>query len=120
MKSKMRIFAVLLAAVLILSLASGAAMAAEKKGSPFKEMCLKLMGLTKKTVEKEVNTVGTTIKKTTDVVVEEVEDVGRLATGDGSKARDVLEKPVKGITAVGGEAAYGVINAPIEAAQEVK
>ena len=32
--------------------------------------------------------------------------------------KDTLEKPVRGATAVAGEAAYGVLNAPIEAGQE--
>ena len=109
----MRFFVVMLILMLAISLTTGTAMA----GSPFKELCLKAMGLAGKTVEKEVNVVGYTIKKTTDVVVEEVKDVGKLATGKGS-VKDTLEKPVRGATAVAGEAAYGVLNAPIEAGQE--
>ncbi len=113
----MRIFVILLILMLTFSLSTDVAMAKE---SPFKRLCLKMMGLAKKTVEKEVNTVGRTIKKSADVVVEEVKDLGSLATGDTSKAKDVLVKPVRGATAVAGEAAYGVLNAPIEAAEEVK
>ena len=112
----MRFFAMFLVLVLTLSFTTGVAMAS----SPFKELCLKIMGVTTKTVEKEVNAVGRGVKKGADVVVEEVKDVGSLVTGDISKTKDVLEKPVRGATAVAGEAAYGVLNAPIEAAEEVK
>ena len=114
----MRIFVVLLVLALAISLTADTAMA-EKKRGPFAEACLKMMGLSKKTIEKEVNTVGYGIKKGTDVVVEEVKDVGKLATGDASKTKDILVKPVTGATKVAGETAYGVINAPIEATQEV-
>jgi len=106
---------VMLVLMLALSLSAGTAAA----GSPFKELCLKVMGMTGKTVEKEVNTVGRAVKGTADVVVEEAKDIGGLMTGDGSKARDIVEKPVRGATAVAGEAAYGVLNAPIEAGREV-
>ena len=110
----MRFFVIMLTLMLTLSFLVGTAMA----GSPFKRLCLKAMGMTTKTVEKEVNVIGKGIKKTTDVVIEEVKDVGKAATGKGS-VEDVLVKPVRGATAVAGEAAYGVLNAPIEAAQEV-
>lgn len=119
MKNSIRFFVIPLVLMLTLSLTSGVAMA-EKKGSPFKELVLKMFGYTSKTVEKEVNTVGRGIKKSTDVVVEEVKDVGKLATGDASKAKDVLVKPVTGATEAAGETAYGVLNAPIEAGKEVK
>ena len=111
----MKFFVIMLILMLTLSFLAGTAMA----GSPFKELCLKVMGITTKTVEKEVNVIGRGIKKTTDVVIEEVEDVGKAATGKGS-VKDVLVKPVRGATAVAGEAAYGVLNAPIEAAEETK
>lgn len=118
MRNKMRFFATLLVFVLIFSLTTNA-VAAEKKGSPFKKMVLKMMGMAKKTVEKEVSAVGRGIKKGADVVVEEVKDVGKLATGDMSKAKDVLVKPVTGTTEMVGKTAYDVINAPIEAGKEV-
>ena len=111
----MKFFVVLLVLVLTFSLSMSAAIA----GSPFAELCLKVMGASKKTVEKEINTVGRAIKGTADVIVEEGKDVGALLKGDGSKAKDVLVKPVKGATAVAGEAAYGVLNAPIEAGKEI-
>ena len=115
----MRFFAILLILALTLSLTADV-MAADKKSSPFKEMCLKVMGFSKKTVEKEVSAVGRGIKKGADVVVEEVKDVGALVTGDGSKAKDILVKPVKGTTDMVGKTVYDVINAPIEAAEEIK
>jgi predicted component of type VI protein secretion system len=110
----MRMFVMLLVMTLTLSLCAGTAMA----GSPFKEMVLKVLGHTSKTVEKEVNTVGKGVKKTADIVVEEVKDTGKLVTGDGSKVKDVLVKPVQGAAEVTGETAYGVINAPIEAGKK--
>lgn len=109
----MRFFVIVVTLMLTLSFLAGTAMA----GSPFKELCLKAMGMTTKTVEKEVNVIGKGIKKTTDVVVEEVKDVGKAATGKGS-IKDVLVKPVEGTAEVVGETTYGVINAPIEAGQE--
>lgn len=105
----------LLVLVFTISLSAGVATA----GSPFKEMVLKVLGHTSKTVEKEVNTVGRGIKKGADVVAEEAKDIGGLATGD-SEVKDVLVKPVKGAADMAGETAYGVVNAPIEAAEEVK
>ena len=114
----MRIFVALLVLVLSVTLLSGTA-TAEKKSSPFKELCLKAMGLSRKTVEKGVSTVGRGIKKSADIVIEEVKDVGKLATGDASKAKDVLVKPVEGAAEVVGETTYGVINAPIEAGREI-
>jgi len=92
--------------------------AGEKKASPFQEMVLKLMGMSQKTVEKEVNAVGRGIKKGADVVVEEAKDLGKLATGDKSKAKDVLVKPVMGATEAVGKTTHDVINAPIEAGEE--
>ena len=59
MKSRMKVLVVLVVMALTLSLTTSAAMA----GSPFKEMVLKMMGYTAKTVEKEVDTVGRGIKK---------------------------------------------------------
>lgn len=117
MSNKIRFLAMPLVLVLILVLSTGVAMA--EKSSPFKDLVFKMFGFTKKTVEKEVNTVGKGVKKGADVVVEEVKDVGSLATGDTSKAKDVLVKPVKGTAKVAGETAYGVVNAPIEAGKEV-
>lgn len=116
----MRIFILMLVMVITLSLAAGVARAEEKKTSPFKELVLKAMGLAGKTVEKEVKAVGKGVKKTVDVVVEEVKDVGRLATGDTSKVKDVLVKPVTGTTEAVGETAHDIIKAPIEAADEIK
>lgn len=118
MRNKIRFLVMPLVAVLVFALSTGVAMA-EKKSSPFKELVLKLFGYTTKTVEKEVDTVGKGIKKGADIVVEEVKDVGSLATGDVSKAKDVLVKPVKGVAEVAGETAYGVVTAPIEAGKEV-
>ena len=114
----MRVFVIFLVLVLTLSLTMGVAMA-EKKGSPFKRLVLKMFGYTTKTVEKEVTTVGKGIKKSADVVVEEIKDIGELATGDVSKTKDVLVKPVEGAAEVAGETTYGVINAPIEAGKEI-
>ena len=118
MKYKIRPLVLLLVAILIFSLAINAE-AADKKGSPFKRLCLKAMGLSKKTVEKEVNAIGRGIKKGADVVVQEGKDIGMLVTGDGSKAKDILVNPVKGTTEMVGETTYDVINAPIEAGKEV-
>ncbi len=114
----MRLFAVVLSVLFVFTLFADAALAKQIK-SPFKRLCLKIMGISTKTVEKEVNTVGRGIKKTTDIVVEEGKDVGKLMKGDGSKAKDVLVKPVTGATEVVGETAHGVITAPIEAGKEV-
>ena len=116
MKSRMKFFVMFLIAVMAFSVTMVEAMAKE---SPFAKLCLKVMGVTSKTIEKEVNVVGSGIKKTVDVVVEEVKDVGELATGKGD-VKDVLVKPVEGIAEVVGETTYGVINAPIEAVEEVK
>ena len=113
----MRIFITSIILILSVMLIAGAA---EAKESPFIKMMSRVFGHTAKTVEKEVNVVGTGVKKTADIVVEEVKDVGKLATGDGSKAKDVLVKPITGTTEVVGETTYGVINAPIEAAEEMK
>jgi hypothetical protein len=118
MKSKMIFFVILLVLALTFSFMTNSE-AAEKKGSPFKELCLKILGLSKKTVEKEVSAVGRGIKKGADVVVQEGKDIGALVTGDGSKAKDILVKPVKGATEMVGETTYDVINAPIEAGKEV-
>jgi len=118
MKNKMRLLVVMLALALALSFATSAA-AEDKEGSPFKELVLKVMGVSKKTVEKEVNAVGRGIKKGADVVVEEAKDIGKLATGDVSKTKDVLVKPVTGTAEMVGETAHDVINAPIEAGKEV-
>ncbi|MBN1872144.1 MAG: hypothetical protein JW800_06185 [Candidatus Omnitrophica bacterium] len=112
-----RFASIVLVLALIFSVATTAA-AGDKKGSPFKEVVLKMMGMSKKTVVKEVNAVGRGVKKSADVVVEEVKDVGKLATGDASKAKDVLVKPVKGATEAVGQTAHDVINAPIEAHKE--
>ena len=119
MKSSMRIFIAVVAFAIALSFAMSAAEAAEKKGSPFVDLCHKVMGFSKKTVEKEVNTVGKGIKKTTDIVVQEGKDVGALMKGDGSKAKDILVKPVTGAVETVGETGHGVISAPLEAGKEV-
>ncbi|MBL7071866.1 MAG: hypothetical protein ISS26_06855 [Candidatus Omnitrophica bacterium] len=116
--SRIRFVVLILAVIMVVSLAAGAAIAEEKKSSPFKEAVLKMMGMAGKTVAKEVNAVGRGIKGTTDVVVEEVKDVGALATGDGSKVKEILVEPVTGAAEVVGETAHDVINAPIEAGQE--
>lgn len=116
----MRFVVLALVMILILSLATGAVAEEQKIKSPFKKLVLKVMGLAGKTVEKEVKAVGEGIKKTADVVVEEVKDVGKLATGDTSKVKDVLVKPVTGTTEAVGETVHDVITAPIEAAEEVK
>ena len=117
--SNARFFIILLTVILVFSLTASVATAAEKKGSPFKDLVLRVFGYTKKTVEKEVTTVGEGIKKGADIVVEEVKDVGELVTGDTSKAKDVLVKPITGTTEMVGETAHGVITAPIEAGKEI-
>ncbi len=124
MRKQMRGAVLILIAAVTLALVCGVA-CAEEKGSPFKELVLKIMGYGKKTVdagkrtvEKEVNAVGKGIKKGGDVVVEEAKDVGKLATGDMSKAKDILVKPVKGTTDMVGETAYEAIKAPADATKE--
>ena len=119
MKKMSKCFIYFFAVVLIFSFATIAS-AKEKSSSPFKNVVLKMMGMSKKTVQKEVNAVGRGIKKGADVVAEEAKDVGKLATGDKSKAKDILVKPVMGATEAVGQTAHDVIKAPIEAAQETK
>lgn len=115
----MKLFVLSMVVILTLSLATSA-MAEEKEiRSPFKRLILKAMGLAGKTVEKEVKAVGKGVKKAADVVVEEVGGVGELVTGDTSKVKDVLVKPVTGTAEAVGETAHDVITAPIEAAEEV-
>ena len=116
MKNVARYAVAILVFALVFSLAANAA--AEGKKSPFVQAMLKMMGMSKKTVEKEVTAVGRGVKKGADVVVEEVKDVGKLAAGDDSKAKDILVKPVKGTTEMVGQTAHDVIKAPIEAHQE--
>ncbi len=116
---KKRILVIVLAAAIVMSLTVGAALAEEQDGNRFMNAVKRFFGATGKTVEKEVNAVGMGVKGTTDVVTEEVKDVGALATGDGSKAKDIVVKPIMGTTEVVGETAHDVINAPIEAGQEV-
>ena len=118
MKHTMKFFVLMVVMILTFSLTTGVAMA-EKKGSPFKDLILRMFGYTKKTVEKEVTAIGEGIKKGADVVMEEVKDVGELVTGDTSKVKDVLVKPVTGTTEMVGETAHDVIVAPIEAGKEV-
>ena len=62
MRNKIRFLVMPLVLVLVFVLSTGVAMA-EKKSSPFKELVFKAFGFTKKTVEKEVDTVGKGIKK---------------------------------------------------------
>lgn len=120
MSSKAKFFVALLVSVLAISFSMTAkAEMSDKPDSPFKNAVMKLFGWTSKTTEKSVNAIGAGVKKSADVVVEEVKDVGELATGKGSKAKDVLVNPVTGITEAAGETAYGVLNAPIEAGEEV-
>lgn len=116
----MRFFTLFLILIMVFSVSVCAEAKEVKSSSPFKSMVLKMFGYTTKTVEKEVNAVGRGIKKGADVVVEEVKDIGGLATGDVSKTKDVLVKPVKGVTETAGETAYDVLNAPIESAEEMK
>ena len=115
---KKKIFVALLVFAVSFSLSAGLAIA-EDIGSPFTDAVRKMFGFTSKTTEKGVNAVGTGIKKSTDVVIQHGKDTGDLVTGDTSKVGDVLIKPVKAATTAVGEAAYGVLNAPIEAGQEV-
>jgi len=117
--SRMRFGVIVLVVIMSFSLAIGAAVAEEEEGNRFINAIKRFFGATGKTVEKEVNAVGMGIKGTADVVVEEVKDVGELATGDGSKVKDIVVKPVTGTTEVVGQTAHDVINAPIEAGQEV-
>ena len=116
---RMRFAVIVLAVILSLTLVVGVSMAEEQQGNRFINAIKRFFGATGKTVENEVNAVGKGVKGTADVVTEEVKDVGALATGDGSKAKDVLVKPVTGSAEVVGEAAHDVINAPIKAGQEV-
>ena len=113
-----KFFVALLVFAVSFSLSAGLAIA-EDTGSPFTDAVMKMFGFTSKTTEKGVNAVGTGIKKSTDVVIEHVKDTGDLVTGDISKTDDVLIKPIKAATTAVGEAAYGVLNAPLEAGQEV-
>ena len=119
MKSSMRIFIAVVAFAIALSFAMSVAEAAEKKSSPFKNLVYKIFGFSKKTVQKEINAVGTGIKKGADVVVQEGKDVGALMKGDKSKAKDILVKPIKGAVEMVGETGHGVISAPLEAGKEV-
>ncbi|MEA3305495.1 MAG: hypothetical protein U9R52_01615 [Candidatus Omnitrophota bacterium] len=118
MSNKVRFLVMPLALVLVFALSAGTAMA-DGKSSPFKDLVLKMFGYSGKVVKKEVNTIGRGIKKGADVVVEEVKDIGSLATGNASKAKDVLVKPVKGAAKAVGETTYGIVNAPIEAGKEI-
>ena len=115
---KKKVFVALLVFALSFSLLAGMAIA-EDTGSPFTDAVKKMFGFTSKTTEKGVNAVGTGIKKSTDVVIQHGKDTGDLIKGDSSKTDDVLIKPVKAATTVAGEVAYGVLNAPLEAGQEV-
>lgn len=121
MSGRARVFAVLLVSLLAFSFSISTARAGmtDKPGSPFKDAVLKIFGYTAKTTEKTVNAVGTGVKKTADVVVNEVKDTGELATGKGSKAKDILVNPVMGTTEAVGETVHGIVTAPIEAAKEM-
>ncbi len=121
MSSKAKFFVLVLVSALALSFSmTTKAEAADKPGSPFQDAVMKMFGWTSKTTEKSVSAVGTGVKKTADVVVDEVKDAGELVTtGKGEKVKDVLVKPVTGTTEAVGGTAYGVLNAPIEAGKEV-
>ncbi len=120
MSGKAKFFVVLLVSVLAVSFSVTAkAETSDKPGSSFKNVVLRMFGWTSKTTQKSVNAIGTGVKKTADVVVEETKDLGELSTGKGSKVKDVLTKPITGTTEAVGETAYGVLNAPIEAGSEV-
>lgn len=120
MSSKAKLLVMLLVSVLAISFSMTAkAETADKPSSPFKEAIMKMFGYGAKTTEKAVNAVGAGIKKTGDMVVDEAKDLGEVVTGEGSKVKDVLVNPVTKSAEAAGEAAYGVVNAPIEAGKEV-
>lgn len=120
MSSKVKLFAVLLVSVLAFSfsISTASAAASEKPGSPFKDAVMKMFGFTAKTTENTVNAVGSGVKKTTDMVGQEVQDTGEVVTGKGSKVKDVLVNPVTKTTEAVGETVHGVVTAPIEAGKE--
>lgn len=118
MRNEAKLLVLLFTLMLTFSLSIGSAMA-ETKESPFKSLVMKMFGFTGKTTEKSVNAVGGGVKKSADIVTQEVKDVGEVATGKGSKVKDVLVKPVTGTTEMVGETVHGIVTAPIEAAKEV-
>ena len=120
MSGRVKFFIVLLVSVLAISFSmTTKAEAADKSGSPFKDAIMKMFGYGAKTTEKTVNAVGTGVKKTGDMVGQEAKDLGEVATGKGSKVKDVIVNPVTKSTEAVGGTAYGVLNAPIEAGKEV-
>ncbi|MFH0840112.1 MAG: hypothetical protein V1883_03755 [Candidatus Omnitrophota bacterium] len=120
MGSKAKFFVVLLVSVMAVSFSMVTkAEAADKPGSPFADAVMKMFGYGAKTTEKTVNAVGTGVKKTGDMVGQEARDLGDVATGKGSKVKDVIVNPVTKSTEAVGGTAYGVVNAPIEAGKEV-
>jgi len=120
MSGKAKFFVVLLVSMLAISFSITAkAETADKPGSPFKDAIMKMFGYTGKTTEKSVNAVGGGVKKSADMVGQEVKDVGEVATGKGEKVKDILVNPVMKTTEVVGETVHGVVTAPIEAAKEV-
>ncbi|MDP3789678.1 MAG: hypothetical protein Q8R48_04675 [Candidatus Omnitrophota bacterium] len=120
MSSKVKIFVVLLVSVLAFSfsMSTARAEASEKPGSPFKDAVMKMFGYTAKTTEKTVNAVGSGVKKSADMVGQEVQDVGEAATGQGDKVKDVIVNPITKSTEAVGETVHGVLTAPIEAGKE--
>jgi len=120
MSSKAKFFAVLLVSVLAFSfsISTARAEASDKPASPFKDAIMKMFGYTAKTTEKTVSAVSGGVKKSADMVGQEVQDVGEVATGKGEKVKDVLVNPITKSTEAVGETVHGVVTAPIEAGKE--
>ncbi len=120
MSSKAKFFAVLLAFALAFSFSIiTKAEASDKPGSPFKDAVMKMFGYGAKTTEKTVDAVSSGVKKSADMVGQEVKDIGEVATGKGEKVKDVLVNPITKSAEAVGETVHGVLTAPIEAGKEV-
>lgn len=120
MSGKVKFFAVLLVSVLAFSfsISTARAEASDKPASPFKDAIMKMFGYTAKTAEKTVNAVGSGVKKSADMIGQEVQDVGEVATGKGEKVKDVIVNPITESAEAVGETVHGVLTAPIEAGKE--
>jgi hypothetical protein len=118
MGKEAKLLVLLFAFILVFSFTIGSA-TAEAKESPFKRLVTKAFPFLAKTTGKSVNAVGGGVKKSADVVTQEVKDVGAVATGKGSKVKDVLVNPVTGTADAVGGTVHGVVTAPIDAAKEV-
>ena len=120
MSGKVKFFVVLLVSALAFSfsISTARAEASDTPGSPFKDAIMKMFGYTAKTTEKTVNAVGGGVKKSADMVGQEVQDVGEVATGKSGKVKDIIVNPITKSTEVVGETVHGIVTAPIEAGKE--